>query len=336
MKAVCSVAVRLGICLAAICVSATANPITVTGSRVNLRAIADPRSEIVGQVSKGDVLTATGVTREGWVEISAPETAVVWVYGELVRDNMIAASSVRVRSGPGIGYRPVGTLSKGQSVRVIAHKGDWVQIAPPQSCTVWISTDYISDGTRLPPTATKPPEKRASRNLEKPTKKPARDTRKPVSRDVRKPPAPKPPSRQQVAVRPEPEPKPSEPARKPSVSPRELRQDASSETEPSKPPAPREATQAILNLRLVRNAPQGREIIVTGEIRPVGFFPLGRPSPYRLVLTKGAGPAETICYVIGNRAAIARYMDSRVTLVGQEYWVQGVREPVVSVRAFRD
>lgn len=313
------------ICLLALMVCAGlctgAETVTVTGSRVNVRAVPDANAEIVGQVAQGDVLSATGTRQDDWVEILPPAAVSVWVYGELVRENVIAASSVRVRSGPGIGYRPVGSLSKGTSVTVLASKGDWLQISPPESCRVWISAKFLTGGSIAP--VAEPP----------PATKPAVATPKPAAADV---PAP------QVRVKHTPPPPAAPTPPMPAAEPLRKRS-LTIARKPIVPVAPESddedvspAADASQKKRLVGRAPQGQMVSVTGVLRPAGFFPLRRPSPYRLIVSTGTGPARTACYVTGDTAAIAAHLGERVTLVGKRYWVQGVREPVVEVTEFRD
>jgi len=319
------------VCLASVC--SGAEKITVTGSRVNLRAVADPNGEIVGQVAKGDVLSATGVTEGDWIEITPPAAVSVWLYGELVRDGVVAASSVRVRSGPGIGYRPVGSLSKGSSVQVLGTKGDWLQIAPPADCKVWISKGYVSGGSVAPPVAATP-----TPNVTPPA--PGGDSKPPV-RVTHKPPPPAVPTPPMPAKRLR---KRTPTVRRQPIVPVQPDTDVDiaspGQADPT-PPVP--AGQALTGtpasigkLRLVDRAPQGVSVSATGVLRPAGFFPLRRPSPYRLVVSSGTGPAKTACYVLGDGPSIGARLNDRVTLVGKRYWVQGVREAVLVVSEIRD
>ena len=125
--------------------SVVAEQIRVTGTLVNVRAVGDPASEIVGQVARDDLLEATGNRRSGMVEIVPPPGTAAWVYGELIRNGKVVATSLRVRSGPGIGYRSIGKLLKGHSVKVVKTVGDWVKIEPPSVCRVWISGDFVEE-----------------------------------------------------------------------------------------------------------------------------------------------------------------------------------------------
>lgn len=51
-----------------------------------------------------------------------------------------ASSNLRIRSGPGTGYRQVGSLSAGQPFAAIGSQGEWVQIAGGG----WVNAHYVS------------------------------------------------------------------------------------------------------------------------------------------------------------------------------------------------
>ncbi len=116
----------------------------VTGDNVNLRAIADGESEVVSQVSCGTILHADKYLDDSdWIGVAVPAGVAVWVYAELVRDDVVAVSKLSVRSGPGINYRTVGMLLKGTKVRSHGTLNGWLKISAPASCRVWISRKYV-------------------------------------------------------------------------------------------------------------------------------------------------------------------------------------------------
>ncbi|MBX9617055.1 MAG: SH3 domain-containing protein [Caulobacteraceae bacterium] len=51
-----------------------------------------------------------------------------------------ASSNLRIRSGPGTGYRQSGSLSAGQPFTAIGSQGEWVQIAGGG----WVNANYVS------------------------------------------------------------------------------------------------------------------------------------------------------------------------------------------------
>ncbi|WP_426028419.1 SH3 domain-containing protein [Brevundimonas sp. TWP2-3-4b2] len=51
-----------------------------------------------------------------------------------------ATSNLRIRSGPGTGYRQAGSLRAGQPFAVIGSQGEWVQIAGGG----WVNANYVT------------------------------------------------------------------------------------------------------------------------------------------------------------------------------------------------
>lgn len=124
--------------------SVVAGEVRVAAEHLNLRAAPHAEAEVVGQVARGDILTA-GELRGDWLQVVPPPTVVLWVYGELIRDGEAAVSKVLVRAGPGINYRDVGQLAKGDKVTVkgASASGEWLRIVPPAGCALWISGKYV-------------------------------------------------------------------------------------------------------------------------------------------------------------------------------------------------
>jgi uncharacterized protein YgiM (DUF1202 family) len=315
-----------------------AEKVTVTGARVNVRAIADLQSEIVGQVVRGDVLSATGERRNGMVEIIPPDSVAAWIYGELVIGDEVAASTVRVRSGPGIGFRSIGKISKGFKVKVLETGGDWLRISPPSSCTVWISAEFVSG--KSGEAAVVPVEVAAENSG-------IAESSESVRRGVvvNSPSKPRP-----VAVHSQPHSiKPPVSPSRPVVDRRAPRPHVKHSSDPVIPVSPVKTVElskpaivksqpqtldVVHKLKLVSRAPQGNPIVVCGVVRTSGFLPLRRPGSYRLVISGSNKAAKTGCYLIGDKALIAGAVGKSVKVTGKKYWVQGVREPVVLVSEF--
>jgi hypothetical protein len=316
--------------------------------------LSDPQSEIVGQVVHGERLVGTGKRANGMVEIEPPAEVVGWVHGELVRDGRIVASSVRVRSGPGIGYRSIGKVSKGFNVNVREQVGDWVRIAPPASCRVWISADYVAreaepaadtgadagsstvdelkklidDGAEKPvvkvheATPIEPVE--VAGHAEKTPENPVEVVKTPAVLSAEAEPVkPKfgkePESELVVSWKPKQVDIPVEKfAAGADLSPRSKKMQALE-------------VEMVKRLQLTDGVPQGRPVVVSGIVRLAPYFPLRRPSSYRLVVTDPRQRAKTGCYLIGDQKRIAALSGKPVRVVGKKYWGKGVREPVVLV-----
>lgn len=290
----CLLSLVVGWLAAATQVSAADEELTVTGDRVNLRAGPGVKFETVGQVSSGSVLVGGG--REGeWVRVDVPNHVDLWVYGELVKDAVVAVDRLRARGGPGINYRAVGRLDKGFKVKVRGRKGEWLKIAPPPGCELWIHGDYVRSASAPP------------------SQKPRPAAPEPAPTVVRRPSAPVAP-RAQVA--PAPRPVPQRKVRPEPVTPKSAAE-TSSRLTPGRPQ------------HLVASKPQGRRIKVSGVLGRTGWG-WRRPSSYHLVCEGPGVRDEDRFYVLGDEAVLDGWEGRRVRIEGRRYWVQGVRYPVLA------
>ncbi|MBU4199446.1 MAG: SH3 domain-containing protein [Verrucomicrobia bacterium] len=286
-------------------------------NNVNLRAKPIPTAEVVGQVSANDILISKSMDGE-WVEIVPPTNVNFYVLGDYVKDGVIQCrQKVNVRSGPGINFTIVGQLVSAKKVIVRGAAADWVKIAPPESCSVWISRSLVEVMVDQPARAA--PAKVKPVNI---------DTAKvePVKAEPVKP-APV------AAKKPE-----DKPAAKPQTSKVALERstvpviprtndtgvavagwtNTAAEAQ-NKPPA---------DLVLIPSLGQGQWKQYDGTLRPRGVL-ARTPSRYRLVSYDTNGNARTVCYVKGNNDQLSTLINRPMIISGREYWVQRQNYPVL-------
>lgn len=331
-----------------------------------------PRSGavVLGQLPRGTLLRSTGRTQGDWLAVEAPPEISGWIFGELLRGNIVEASTVRVRSGPGVGYEGLGSLVKGDEIVRRGSKGDWVELAGSAKMRVWVERSMVSAPAAVDLTASAPrpsaptvtasddrsePSSRSQSNV--PTRAPApKPPPKPV---VTSPPPVDPKPAPKVAItQPEPKstakpsslprapvaPKPpvSMPVRRPQSAPIVRRPVAPEPVEiPSALPdrnsqLSQEDAQAVLpsGFRLVASAPQGRRVQMSGMIRPVGFG-FFRPSQYRVLSGAQTFPRSTTAYIVSDQINLLLHVNKSITFTGRQFWLLGVREPVIVVDGLR-
>lgn len=117
--------------------------IRVAGERVNLRARPIADSEVVAQVGEGAVLSIT--RSEGdWLAVRAPTNAGVWVKAEFVKAGISVSERLNIRCGPGLSYRDVGSVRKGDHLTIVEVKGDWLRIVPPPDLVLWVNRSVVA------------------------------------------------------------------------------------------------------------------------------------------------------------------------------------------------
>lgn len=112
----------------------------VTANRVNLRARADREAEMVCQAAQGDLLTIGAEMQGEWYGVIPPTNADLWLSAGFV-DGDTVTSRLKVRGGPSVNFSIVGIVEEGQKVTIREKRGEWLRIAPPTGCVLWIHKD---------------------------------------------------------------------------------------------------------------------------------------------------------------------------------------------------
>lgn len=123
--------------------------VKVIGERVNLRARPIADSEVVAQAGQGDVLTVIR-SESDWLAVQAPTNAGVWLKADLVKDGVVLSDRLNVRCGPGLSYRDVGGVRKGDRVVISETRGEWLRILPPEGVVVWVSRRLVAPANEGP------------------------------------------------------------------------------------------------------------------------------------------------------------------------------------------
>jgi uncharacterized protein YgiM (DUF1202 family) len=289
-------AISICIAIPAICAAVDAR---ITADRVNLRAGPKEQAEVVAQVPKGTILVVQGGLENDWVSVVPPANVSLWVYGDLVKDGVVAASKAQVRAGPGISYSIVGSLQKGQILTVRQTTEDWLKIAPPSGCLLWINRKYIEavgatkEEVRLAPK--QPPE--------------------PVAADEVKP---------QAEIQHE-----IQPGTQAVVRAEQLKQPPVPQPESPGVQQSHSAYESLNPDTLIGSMEQGKHVEYEGFLNYSSFV-LKRPSKYILVVMDEKGRIVDSCYVLGKEAQFEALVGRQIHISGKEYWVQGVRYSVIA------
>jgi uncharacterized protein YgiM (DUF1202 family) len=130
-------------------------PAIVSATRVNLRGRAGLIGEVIGRLTNGQpVNVIEEVTLKNsrpdepsaWAKISLPETVNVWVHSAFIdRDTMtVKASKLNLRGGPGENYSVLGRVQKGDAVKELQTKGNWIEIEAPANAYAFVAAQYLT------------------------------------------------------------------------------------------------------------------------------------------------------------------------------------------------
>ncbi len=132
----------------------------VKADNVNLRARPSRAAEVVAQLKKGDevkLLETKSVVEGGktqqWGRVNLPASAKCYVSSKFIANGKASGDAVNIRSGPGMNFKEVGKLTKGEKVEVVKAGAEWTQIKPTTDCFGWVATDYLEAVPLTPPVA---------------------------------------------------------------------------------------------------------------------------------------------------------------------------------------
>jgi len=165
--------------LAAAAAEPTNFQVRVVADNVNLRVRPDAGTEVVSQVREGQLLTVIRVEGD-WLGILAPTNTGLWIKKQFVKDGVVKGDKIRLRSGPGISYRDVGTVAQGAVLTELETHGEWLKVAAPADLMLWVSRTVVQpfDGGALP--ASGQPQEQPGAGVEKV----AVSTNVPLSREL--------------------------------------------------------------------------------------------------------------------------------------------------------
>ncbi|WP_193222203.1 SH3 domain-containing protein [Alkalilimnicola sp. S0819] len=140
-------------------VSANAEAASCTGFKVttgglNVRTSPSTRGTVVGVIHRNERYIATGAKSGGWRQIWFNHAA-RWIYASGYTSSQkyscgtVTASTLNVRSGPGTGYRIVGTTGKGAKWAVIESRGAWRRIWYASERR-WVHGGYLNQSVPVP------------------------------------------------------------------------------------------------------------------------------------------------------------------------------------------
>ena len=140
-------------------VNLMSGPAEVNARNVNVRGRSTIMGEVLTRLTKGDKVTvieqvenkwAKGADPKQWARIAYPSNAPVWIFAAFVDANKtVTASRLNLRGGPGENYSIVGRIPKGTTVNEIATKGEWMQIAPPETATAFMAAMYLTQDAAM-------------------------------------------------------------------------------------------------------------------------------------------------------------------------------------------
>ncbi len=286
-------------------ISSVTQQVTVSGDSVCLRAGPSEDKEVVFQVNKGQVLQAFH-TDGDWMEILPPEECNVWIHKELVNESVVIASKARIRAGPGINFTYIGRVDKGTQLNIRDTKGEWLKIAPPKGCSLWISSLY-AEPVKHDQSSDAEAELMTGLNAKPVVSNSVVSAAKDEAlTDYAKPPMP-------------------------------LPLDASIHDDGQRPVSVIQPLVRKSDIPVPAGLPpdsldpskeQAANIQYSGFLRKAGIFS-SKLTKYRIIKLDIDGRPSTLCYVLGNMDQLSTVIGRNMTIAGPQYWLKSKNYPIV-------
>ena len=287
--------------------------VRITGNNVSVRSEPKSIAEILKQVNAGDEFESVPPDDGLWVRIVPPEDVSFWINNKLLEDSVVNVVKAQIRSGAGLNYSVVGQVERGTEVVERDRLGDWVKIAPPEGCYVWISKRYVEV---VPPPAPEPdPEPEVEPMAESSSESEACSSLE-VAADVQEVETLSESSSDDVdnedIVGP-----PLPPSGRTAFTPDGRRRTSADRLTPD----------GINRDKLTSGAEQGKLGRYTGQLVRTGATSTS-PSRYRLV-ARERGTQYTVCFVLGKNDQLDKLLDRQMTVEGPVYWFRYNQDPAV-------
>jgi len=298
-------------CVASYGFGQNASPVMVRALKdnTNLRARAGLNVEVAGQAAANQELTAKSMDSE-WVEVVAPTNIDFWVLGDYLKDGLVVCrQTVNVRVGPGLNFSIVGQLRNGDNVEVRGSHTDWIKIAPPEGCSLWVSRPLVEIVLQTPPAPVRTQTVRpALVDSVVPRSTGVGSTAGSAAQSGAKKPESAEPPKFMVMTN-----------AGVVAGSEEIKTQEAVKTAALKPPE---------DLDLIPEIGQGQVKQFEGTLKTKNFL-VRSPSDFRLVVTDQGGQPRTICFVKGNRSQLKALLFRDLVVIGRQYWVHRSRQPVL-------
>ena len=177
----------------------------VAASNVNVRGQAKLKSEVLTRLTKGQTVTVmeeivhnnSGPQEpSAWAKIVLPPAVHVWVHSSFIEatNKSVTPKKLKVRAGPGEEYSVVGMLNRGDAVKELGSKGDWMEIEAPADAYAFMASQYLRQEPAAPPIASTEPPPTVAPVTEPPAVTPAPTEPPPAPPASTEPVTPAPPS----------------------------------------------------------------------------------------------------------------------------------------------
>ncbi|MDP1853865.1 MAG: SH3 domain-containing protein [Candidatus Omnitrophota bacterium] len=123
----------------------------INADNINLRSQASTNSESLARLKKETKITVSG-ERFDWYKVYLPKTVLCFINRKYVKNGIVAAERVNLRSSPSQEADILGQASKGLEVEIIKTEPGWYGISAPQGHTFgWVHKKFVGYYSQVNP-----------------------------------------------------------------------------------------------------------------------------------------------------------------------------------------
>ena len=115
--------------------------VSVVRDDINMRAGPGTSHEALWSLPRGYPLQVIG-RRGNWLQVRDFEQDLGWVYRPLTGKAphfVVKSTTATIRSGPGTRHRRIGSAERGEVLKTLARRGDWVQVRQQGGLKGWVA-----------------------------------------------------------------------------------------------------------------------------------------------------------------------------------------------------
>lgn len=135
----------LALCLATAAVAQAQEMVSIAGSTVNMREEPSLESPVLWELQRGYPLQVTE-RRGNWLAVKDYEDDTGWVASSLTSEephHIVKSQTLNLRKGPGTEHEIVAELARGELLKTLEKRDDWVRVERYDGATGWVSRRLV-------------------------------------------------------------------------------------------------------------------------------------------------------------------------------------------------
>lgn len=135
----------LALCLGTAALAQAQEMVSIAGNTVNMREEPSLNSTVLWELQRGYPLQVTD-RRGNWLEVKDFEDDTGWVARSLTSSDphhIVKSQTLNLRKGPGTEHEIVAELARGELLKTLEKRDDWVRVERYDGATGWVARRLV-------------------------------------------------------------------------------------------------------------------------------------------------------------------------------------------------